>query len=180
MEAKDIVKALVTAVLTAIVASLFKYIDPPTVLTEIWQRVFVGPWFLWLGAAAFGMYWFVKFLISLHRTTESNQELAKKTDKLLTAEMQTRESREAVLKKDVTNSINALIKSLRDRIEEVNKLRSSGDTDIRAALNHLGSQIKELSNELSFVKAELQDVSKCIPKPIKGGAADLVRNPHDF
>lgn len=71
MNRKELATALVTAFLTGIVGLVFQYIDPPKLLIEIWQRMFVNIWFVWLAAVAFGLFWLTRFLINLHREMAS-------------------------------------------------------------------------------------------------------------
>lgn len=158
MEKKDIIKALVITVLTSIVGLIFKYIDPPTILTELWQRVFVGPWFMWLGAAGFGVYWFVRLIIKLHHdTTTAIPALIKSQNEPIQKQLMEKTSQFEILHTSSEISLSQ---------EKLN--RFAGDENLSGRLNTLEINLKQdLKRELSALQTEL---SKLI------GEEGLVRN----
>ncbi len=158
MEKKDITKAVITAVLTTIVGIVFKYIDPPTVLTEIWQRIFVGPWFIWLGAAGFGVYWFVRLIIKLHHdTTTAIPALIKSQNEPMQKQLM-----------EKTSQFEILHTSSGISLEQEKQNRFAGDENLSGRLNTLEINLRQdLKRELSALQTEL---SKLI------GEEGLVRN----
>ena len=185
MEKQDIIKSLVTAVLTAAVGLAFQYIDPPTILTEIWQRVFVGPWFLWFSAFGVGVYWFACFLMRLHRTTVDTLKAVQQESGSRVAAIDSLSNRlnalETRFQKDLENglfslkgqlggvikneahdrneSLHALSRELEKHFERMNSIETS-------LPNRILGRIQEIENQLS---AQISNLRQQMEKPVPAG-----------
>lgn len=151
METKNIIQALIIAFLTGVVGLFFQYIDPPTILTELWQRVFVGPWFVWLGAAGFGIYWLVRLLVKLHQdTTRTIPELLKANKELAGKELLAK-----------TQSLEILLTASDLSLEQEKQNRVAGDDGLSDRINRLDIRTqKDLSDGLDTIKTQLLGVFK--------------------
>lgn len=151
METKNIIQALIIAFLTGVVGLFFQYIDPPTILTELWQRVFVGPWFVWLGAAGFGIYWLVRLLVKLHQdTTRTIPELLKANKELADKELLAK-----------TQSLEILLTASDLSLEQEKQNRVAGDDGLSDRINRLDIRTqKDLSDGLDTIKTQLLGVFK--------------------